>query len=90
MQVAVGRGNNSEHKHHPQTRTAVLHFLQQLVSVRLAAKNDGLVVVKRQDMLKLFGILRREQDKHPFQVTRYGPCFKPRTEVLEYAGPSMF
>lgn len=88
VQAAVGRGNKSEHKHHCQTRAAVLHMLQHLMPVRLAAKNDGLVVVKRQDILRFFGILRRQQD--PFQITNFGECFKPRTQVLEYAGPSMF
>lgn len=88
MQIAVGRGNKSEHRFHCHTRAAVLHFLQQLVPVRLAAKNDGLVVVKRRDILKFFGIIRRQQD--PLEVTNFGACFKPRTEVLEYAGPNMF
>ena len=88
LQVVVGKGSNSAQRYQGHVRPAVLHFLQQLMPVRLATNNEGLVAVKRHDMLKFFGIMRRK--RNPMEVANFAACFKPRDRVLEYDGPSIF
>lgn len=61
LQVNVGKGTNSVDRRESHVRDAVLHFLQHLVPVKLAAGNDGLVTVRRLDMLKVFEVLRSQQ-----------------------------
>ncbi|DBA86013.1 hypothetical protein WJX77_010551 [Trebouxia sp. C0004] len=80
--VAVGKGNSSAQRHQGFVRDAVLHFLQHLVPVKLAAHNDGLVSVRRQDMFKFFDTLSRETPK--FDAASFKDCFKARP--AEFSG----
>lgn len=61
LQVNVGKGTNSADRRESHVRDAVLHFLQHLVPVKLATGNEGLVTVRRLDMLKVFEVLRSQQ-----------------------------
>lgn len=78
QQVVVGKGNNSAFRHNGHVRDAVLHFLQHLVPVKLAANNDGLVSVRRGDMLKFFDRLRHQQPE--FDAARFTVCFEARPQ----------
>ncbi|KAL0052674.1 hypothetical protein WJX82_005877 [Trebouxia sp. C0006] len=80
--VSVGKGNGSAQRRQGFVRDAVLHFLQHLVPVKLAAHNDGLVSVRRQDMFKFFGMLSRETPK--FDAASFRDCFKARP--AEFSG----
>jgi len=82
IQIAVGKGNGSAQRHQGFVRDAVLHFLQHLVPVKLAAHNDGLVSVRRQDMFKFFDMLSRETPK--FDAASFRDCFKARP--AEFSG----
>lgn len=82
MQIIVGKGKSSAQRHQGYVRDAVLHFLQHLVPVKLAANNDGLVCVRRQDILKLFGMLSERQPE--FEAVSFKDCFKARPQ--EYSG----
>ncbi len=89
IQVAVGRGNGSAQRHQGFVRDAVLYFLQHLVPVKLAAHNDGLVSVRRQDMFKFFDMLSRETPK--FDAASFRDCFKasPACMPLYSAGRAL-
>ena len=76
----VGKGTNSIAGHESHIRDAVLHFLQHLVPVKLAAGNDGLVTVRRADMLKVFEVMRSEQLN--FAAANFIKCFTPRQQIF--------
>ncbi|KAL3159557.1 hypothetical protein ABBQ38_009973 [Trebouxia sp. C0009 RCD-2024] len=76
--VSVGKGTNSVHRHQSHVRDAVLHFLQHLVPVKLAAGNDGLVTVRRLDMLKVFEAVQSQQQ--PFNAATFVECFTARQQ----------
>jgi len=76
----VGKGNGSAQRRQGFVRDAVLHFLQHLVPVKLAAHNDG--SVRRQDMFKFFDMLSRETPK--FDAASFRDCFKARP--AEFSG----
>lgn len=78
LQVSVGKGTNSVHRHQSHVRDAVLHFLQHLVPVKLAAGNDGLVTVRRLDMLKVFEAVQSQQQ--PFNAATFVECFTARQQ----------
>ena len=80
LQVNVGKGTNSIERRGPQVRDAVLHFLQHLVPVKLAAGNDGLVTVRRADMLKVFDIMRSKQLN--FAAANFIKCFTAPQQIF--------
>ena len=73
LQVNVGKGTNSIHGHDAPVRDVVLHFLQHLVPVKLAARNDGLITVRRVDMLKMFKTMQAQQ--MPCDASTFHDCF---------------
>lgn len=81
LQVSVGKGTNSVHRHQSHVRDAVLHFLQHLVPVKLAAGNDGLVTVRRMDMLKVFKVVQSQQQ--PFTAATFVKCFTARKQEFD-------
>lgn len=80
LQVNVGKGTNSIEGRESHVRDAVLHFLQHLVPVKLAAGNDGLVTVRRADMLKVFEVMRSEQLS--FAAATFIKCFTARQQIF--------
>ena len=76
LQVNVGKGTNTIHGQKAQIRDAVLRFLQHLMPVKLAAKNDGLVTVRRSDVQKIFNTIEQQQLK--FDAAFFGNCFTAR------------
>ena len=77
-QVVTGKGSNSALRFHGPVLDVVLQFLQKLAPVKVGKQNDGLVAVKRNDMLKLFVTLKRQQSH--FDAASFKDCFVSRSE----------
>lgn len=60
-QIVTGRGNRSASRHRAPVREAVLALLQQLAPVRVAAKNDGLLLLSRAQLERLFAFVHRKR-----------------------------
>ena len=56
----------------------MLHFLQHLVPVKLAAGNDGLVTVRRMDMMKVFEVVQAQRLE--FAAATFIKCFTARQQ----------
>jgi hypothetical protein len=58
--VVTGRGKRSTRRGHGITRNTALRFLQALLPVRLANNNEGLVIARRQEVLKLMHVVQKD------------------------------